>query len=388
MTIKSIKSAGVKRLLDTGNRMLDMENYDEALVAFKNAYELDSSSSEAALCLAQELYMQGLTEESESVARKSLASEDNVEMLRLLTAIVLDDPARLDEAEEIIKRVRDDCGDEKTAALLEGHRLIEKCDGYTAYEMFKFALEVDPANEEALEGMSRALNLIGIEISEAGDNEAAVFMFKRAARLDPSWSAPYVNLGNCHSALERLDLARRCYVKGIDLEPDNPQAHFNLGRLMSECGEDDSAEIEFLASLDIDPDYPDANGELGRIYSIKGRFDLSVIHYEKELDANSDCPHCMCNLAVACLCDGDARRGEQLLRQSLEIEEDPFALYALAGLYASLDRETDSIQMLERAACQKPAWLFDSLRNDDKFERFRSDKRFIEIIEKLANNKS
>jgi tetratricopeptide (TPR) repeat protein len=388
MSIKNIKSAGVKRLLDSGARMIDMENYDEALIAFKSAYEMDPDSSEAALCLAQELYMQGLTEESESIARKSLASENNVEMLRLLTAIILDDPQRLDEADEVIKRVRDECGDVKTAALLEGHRLIEKCEGYKAYDMFKSALEADPENEEALEGMSRALNLIGIEISESGDNEAAVFMFKRAARLDPSWSAPYVNLGNCHSALDRLDLARRCYVKGIDLEPDNPQAHFNLGRLMSECGEDDSAEIEFLASLDIDPDYPDANGELGRIYSVTGRFDLSIIHYQKELDANPDCPHCMCNLAIAYLCYGDTQKGEELLRQSIEIEEDPFALYALAGLYASLDRGTDSIRMLERAAYLKPAWLFDSLRNDDKFERFRSDKRFIDIIEKLADNKS
>jgi tetratricopeptide (TPR) repeat protein len=386
--IVKIKEAASNRWLKRGVKLLDEESYEAALAAFRRAVDSDPDSTEAIHYLSQELFMQGDTEESEKLLRRGIEIKPTVGMYRTLAAILMDNPERIAEIKSIISSVRDELEDCKNADFIEGHLEIENDNGARAAELFLHVLETEPDDSEALEGLSRALNLIGIDMSEANRNEEAMFVFKRSIDLDPYCSAPYVNIGNCFCAIGKYKRARSAYMKGIELDPDNPQAHFNLARLLADNSEFELAEAEFLDVLEIEPDYPDAHAELGRLFSLQGRFIPAIEHYRKELDLNPNCMPCICNLAIAYICTGKVIDGEQLLKKALEIEEDPFTLYTLGGLYASLNRDTDSIAMLERAATLRPAWLFEYLRSDEKFNNIRSNPRFAAVLKFLADASS
>jgi len=386
--IIDIREIESNRWLRRGIALLDDEAYEAALNAFRRAHESNPDSVDAIHYLAQELYMQGDAAEAEKLLRRGLEIKPTVGVYRTLAAIILDNPKRIEEIPQIIAAVREKLGDQKNADLIEGHYELEKNNGAAAAEFFRRALDADPENGEAAEGLSRALNLIGIDLSEAGNNEEAIFTFKKAIDLDPYCSAPQVNIGNCFCALGRLERARRAYEIGIELDPDNPQAHFNLARLLVDESRYEDAEAEFLEVLRIDPEYPDAHAELGRLFSLQGRFERAIDHYEKELELNPDCTPCMSNLAIALICIGRVAEGEGLLKKALSIEEDPFTLYTLGGLYASLNRDADSLAMLERAASHRPAWLFEYLRSDEKFNNIRSNPRFTAVLKFLADASS
>ena len=382
----NFRAEGARRWIDRGLGYLDDDSYDAALHAFSKAYEIDPDSPDAILNLAQELYMQGRFEESEKMVRRGLKIKPGVEMYRILAAILLEDGNRVEEISSIVKNVRETCGDKHSADLLEAHYQLEKNNLEKSIYLFQSVLDSEPENEEALEGVARALNLLGIDKSEAGFHSEAVFLFKKALRLDPRWSAPHVNLGNCYSSLGKIESAINAYLDGIELEPDNPQAHFNLARILVEQNRFDEAESELIDVLEIDPHYPDAHAELGQIQNYRGKFLSAIDHFQKELDLNPESVPCLCNMAIACICCGKASDGEEMLKRALKIKEDPFTLYTLAGLYASLQRDTDSLSMLERAARYKPSWLPEYLRADEKFDRFKTNPRFVEMLSCLADS--
>ncbi|HOX29134.1 MAG TPA: tetratricopeptide repeat protein [bacterium] len=383
--IKNLRQEGSRRWVKKGLARLDEESFESALEAFHRAYELDPESADAARHFAHELYMHGKSEEAEKLVRKSLEKGPDPGLYRILAAILLDESARIGEVELLIEEVRTTCRDERTASIIQGHLELERNKPEIAVDLFNKVLDEDPENNtEASEGLARALNLIGIDLSEKGANEEAIFTFKKAADLDPWWSAPHVNLGNCFCALGRNDAARRAYTRGIRLEPDNQQARFNMGRLLCEEGDLTGAEAEFLEVLDIDPEYPDANAELGRIYSLLSRFDLAIDKFQRELELNPDSVPCICNLGIACICSGKQEEGEKYLLKAVETEEDPFTLYTLAGLYATQDRTSDALAMLERAAKTDSPWLAEYLREDDKFESMNNLPGFKLLLETLS----
>ncbi|MFA6451360.1 MAG: tetratricopeptide repeat protein [bacterium] len=382
--ITMLRERGSRIWIDRGIAHLDFEAYEKALDAFTRAYELDPESIDAIQYLAQELYLQGKPDESEALLRRALESKPDVTLYRTLCAVLLDDPKRLEETTAIINEVRGLEGGTIAAILLEGHYEIEKNKGERALYLFQSALDSEPANQEAKEGVARALNLIGIELSENDRNDEAIFTFKRAIEFDSLWSAPQVNLGNCFCNIGDIERARAAYSRGIELEMDNPQAHFNLGRLLSDEEDYEAAEFEFLQILDIEPTYPDAHFEIGRIYSMRSDFESAIFHYEQEIQSNPTSIPCLCNLAISYISVGRPEEGETTLKSALEIEEDPFTLYTLAGLYATLERNDDSISMIERAAALKPNWLAEYLISDDKFDRIRDIPRFAAAIASLA----
>lgn len=382
--VSYLRERGSRIWIKRGIEHLSTEEYEDALDAFSRAHDLDPESIEALRYYSQELYLHGKSEDAERIIRRALEEKPDVLLYRTLCAIMLDDPARRDNAMDVVETVRTVCGDEKAARILEAHCEVEMNNGDRALQLFLDVLGKDPANLEAKEGVARALNLIGIDLSESGKDREAMFVFKRAAVFDPLWSAPLVNLGNCYCNIGDTRRAHMVYERGLELEPENPQAHFNLGRLLSDEEEYDAAEFEFFIILEMDPDYPDANFELGRIYNFRGDYERAIKHYETELKRTPESIPCLCNLAISCISANKPEEGEKLLNRAIEIEEDPFALYTLAGLYATTERDTDSISLLERAADSKPTWLVDYLRTDEKFDRLRTNPRFEAVIHALA----
>ena len=129
---------------------------------------------------------------------------------------------------------------------LEANRLDEA--GAAAEEVLANPEASPGAHDAGRAVLARVFNQAGIRLADGGDPEAALFAFRRAADLDPDWSAPRSNLGAAFEAIGRLDRAEPAYQQAVDSDPDSPAARFNLARLLRLRG-DLGGALELVESV-------------------------------------------------------------------------------------------------------------------------------------------
>ena len=61
----------------------------------------------------------------------------------------------------------------------------------------------------------------GISVAQRGLWREAIYRWKRAAQIDPSYAAAYNNLAVAYEHEGDFEKARQSYEKAIELEPDN-----------------------------------------------------------------------------------------------------------------------------------------------------------------------
>jgi len=82
----------------------------------------------------------------------------------------------------------------------------------------------DTAREQA-----RDLNQRGIDLEEDGQILRAIESYRAAAEADPTWAAPWFNLGLLYKRQRRWEDSRDANLRALDLHPDEESASWNLG---------------------------------------------------------------------------------------------------------------------------------------------------------------
>src|SRR5439155_4505872 len=169
---------------------------------------------------------------------------------------------QLADAHTLLDEVMGHRRDEPTLLMVRGELYLESDRIAEARAVFERALALGGDAEAARAGLARTCDAEGITLSEDGQDEAAVFWFKRAADLDGAWAGPHVNLGVVFARLGKPTRAREEYDRAIDLDPSNPVAFFNLGNLCRVQGDSAEAVRAYQRVLDLAPDYPHVRGAL------------------------------------------------------------------------------------------------------------------------------
>ena len=131
-------------------------------------------------------------------------------------------------------------------------------DASGATELYRRALEVDPAQPRVL------LNQ-GLALVDAGDHAAAVASYNRSLELDPAQPLTLVNLGIALAARNDMAGAIAAYRRAIALNPREPLAYFNLAALYAGRAQGDSAVVNFLRAAELDPSLALANFDASRL---------------------------------------------------------------------------------------------------------------------------
>ena len=117
-----------------------------------------------------------------------------------------------------------------------------------AIESAKKALEIKPDFAEAHNNLGSAYNNLKINLEEA------VREFREALRLDPKFAVASFNLGIALNSLGRYEEARQAYEKAARINPDYTNPHVNLGVMYLErYGDRAKALYHFRRVLEIDP---------------------------------------------------------------------------------------------------------------------------------------
>jgi predicted AlkP superfamily phosphohydrolase/phosphomutase/Flp pilus assembly protein TadD len=227
---------------------------DEARGFFKKAVEKDPSYALAHFYVGRTEVGLGILEPAlESFAR---AVEEDPDLVR----------AYLDAA-KVYKRQGDF---EQALALLEWAQTVEPgaSEAYRLEALLHMELRrydrAEAAASRALEGIripeARAyfFNLLGLIVRS--DEERfleAEDMFLNAAKLNPEWFEPWLNLGILYYSLERRQSAQQVLERAESLAPDDIAILNVLGKIHADLGHSQEALKHLRRSLELVPEQPD-----------------------------------------------------------------------------------------------------------------------------------
>ena len=127
---------------------------------------------------------------------------------------------------------------------------------------------------------------------QAGQYREAADEYRRAIGLAPSWSAPYLGLGNALVALGDRTGAESAYRRAVALSPIYPEAYIALVQLLIDAHRWQDAEHEIDAALKELPNDGRLHAMRGVALAKQGRSGEALGAFERSQQL---CPQCMTN---------------------------------------------------------------------------------------------
>jgi tetratricopeptide (TPR) repeat protein len=106
------------------------------------------------------------------------------------------------------------------------------------------------------DGSYRAEALLGVALSEKGQNEEAINHYRASLRILPGNAETHSNLGSALSDLGRTDDALNEFADAVKFKPSSAVFHYNFAVVLNEKGRKTEAIREIRAAMQLDPGNP------------------------------------------------------------------------------------------------------------------------------------
>jgi tetratricopeptide (TPR) repeat protein len=207
-----------QEFLANGNLYYESQQYATAVIAYRNALQIDRRFGPARLGLARTYERMGETARAlaEYTQAADLLPEDTA--VQLTAAEYLLAAGRLDEGKAYAERVLQRDARNARALVILGNAFAGLREPDKAIEQIEEALRIDPfkAAAHASLGMLRL---------KQGQIDAAEKAFRSTVEYEPRWVPGHLALANHYWATGRLTEAERSLRTALDLEPSNPLTH-------------------------------------------------------------------------------------------------------------------------------------------------------------------
>lgn len=122
---------------------------------------------------------------------------------------------------------------------------------------------------------SAALNYLtlGVSYKKIGRIKEAMDCYIKAIQIDPNQAEGYYNIGNIYAINKKYDVAKKFYLKAIEVDPGSARAYNNLGNIYFETGDLNKALECYNNAINLEPNYETPLYHAGLIY--KGLGDLA-----------------------------------------------------------------------------------------------------------------
>jgi Flp pilus assembly protein TadD len=327
---------------------------------FARAYRLAPHRAEACFALGRERLRRGDLDQAESLLREAWRRDPSLLSAAAFLARCLGlERGDLAGARAILREAGALHGRVAPLCVVEAELFLEEKRSEEARQAAEHALADEEAGDGAREAaralLSRVHNQEGIARAAGGDAEAALFAFRRAAELDPEWSAPLCNLGAAFEIVGRLDRAQSAYERALAVDAENATARLNLARLLRQRGQVSAA----LALLERSATGPHA-GEPSELVGLRaellievGEVGRATALLSEAVASAPDKPGAWVDLASGWQAAGDRERAEDCLRIALDL--DPTHVGAQLRLADLLVRDGRYIEAGQLAAAAQSA---------------------------------
>jgi eukaryotic-like serine/threonine-protein kinase len=186
---------------------------------------------------------------------------------------IIRDPSALDHARTSVRRAVETGGSLTSVVLTAGLVQLAGGEHADAIQSFRRALQIDPANADALRELANAYDA-------AGQTANAESTFLRAVHLRPdSWAATRA-LGVFYNRHGRLQDALAQFQRVLAMTPDSYVAYANLGGIYLRLGRHQEAAGALEKSLALRPTSK-AYMNLGSVYYFEARYREAGEAYRK-----------------------------------------------------------------------------------------------------------
>lgn len=196
-----------------GEALAALGQGQNADAAFEEYFEQAPDKGKVAIALDH--LRSGRKPEAIETLRAALReSPDNVDAMRCLSQIYVQDKERLGDAEALLRRA------------------TELSPAYTAVWM-----------------------MLGGLLHDAGRHRESVESFRRATTLEPKLVPGWTGLGNAHAFAGEVEKAREAYEHAVELDPGAPGAQMGLGHVLKTLGDQSGSMRAYRAAIAAKPGF-------------------------------------------------------------------------------------------------------------------------------------
>jgi tetratricopeptide (TPR) repeat protein len=189
-----------------------------------------------------------------------------------------------------------------------------------------------------------------LELSEKGQDEAAIAEWQKALGMDPNDPKAHNNPGAALARTGKTEEAVRQFRKAVELRTEFAQAHYNLGGALAQSGKQDEAIRCFRGALQLAPGLVEARHELGVALVREGKLDEAVIEFERALKNRPGFAAAHNDLGIALLREGKQREAAAQFRLAMESEPGfAEAHYNLAVVLLQKGQVEEAAEQLRKA---------------------------------------
>jgi TolB-like protein/DNA-binding winged helix-turn-helix (wHTH) protein/tetratricopeptide (TPR) repeat protein len=246
-----------------------------------------------------------------------------------------------------------------------------------AEAMARKAIELDPYSAEAHASL-------GLVLNHRWDWTGAESEFKRALQLDPSYANAHHWYGDYLSIKGRHDEALAEAKAALKLDPLNGMIGTWLALRSYLAGKYDDAIEQSRSTIELDPNFAAAHLLLGESYLQTGQHKEGLDELQIAADRSGGSPLYLAQVGVAHALAGRKTEALQTIAQLQEISKDRYVSpYGVARVYAALNDKEQTFKWLQNAYDDGAVWM-SYLAVDPVFDRFRSDRRFQDLLRRVG----
>ncbi len=349
--IVSVSERGIDRALRSGLGHFDNAEYEQALEVFDDA--IRRFGPDMGLYRWKGVTLRQLGRLQEAIRALELAAtETTTDSLYELAVLLIEEGVDPSRGMDLLEGLSAN-GDMPAREYL-AHRAYEEGRFDDVVTLARMP-QPDSARTEWPDCVECLETLEGIALTETGQLEMARFHLKRAARNSPGCASHLTNLGRVYQLQKRFPRALQCYMRALELDPDDPIPHINLAHLYEEMGRIDAARDIFQALYaGGDPDQPDTTllEDYARFLARHKDIDLAVRLVEGALQRTQGEPgdDLAAFLGWLAMDGGDPDRARAIWEGQIERRPTAFAAHHyLAGLSAQEGDTERALDLLEAA---------------------------------------
>ena len=335
-----------------GEEYLQKRKFQEAVMEFRAAAEMDKTSAEAHWGLARSFENLGQFHETvEALRQTAELNPDNLEAkTKLGNYILLAEPPQIAETERILEDVfaRDANfveGYILKASILTAQRRSEK----DILDVLNYAVALNPNRTESYISLSRFL----MKLDRRQEADQTI---QKGIAVSPNRALGYIEYGKFLTFTERAAQAEAQYKKAVETEPSNIEAREAIAEFYSAQRQLDRAEQSYKELVEVEENSQASRMKLANFYALVGREDDAIRVFSEIVAETPEYARARYRLGEIYL---DRKENQKVIEQTEELlslnDNDAEAYMLRARVRMQENKAEEAVKDLEEVLKKQPS---------------------------------
>jgi tetratricopeptide (TPR) repeat protein len=271
------------------------------------------------------------------------------------------------------------------AGIADAYSMLGAYYFLPAKESYPKAIEAAQKAIELDNSLAEAHCALGYAIYEFNwDWIGAEESFKKGLKINPGYSFGHASYAHCLLMLGRFDDAMREIKLARELDPLGLITNANVGYAYFLSRKYDAALKEYNKALVIDPNFYPLLGYIAEVYEQKEMLHQALETMQLAYNKSEMNPKLLAELGHIYALSGNKMEALTILDQLKEKSKSEFISAShFAMVYLGLNDKEQIFQWLKKSYEEKAPFMC-YLKVDPRFDKIRSDERFLELMKNVG----